>query len=122
MAHFAELDENNNVLRVIVVHNNELLDENNMEQESKGIEFCNSLFGGNWVKTSYNGTIRKNFASVGYRYDSHRDSFIPPKPYDSWILDEDTFRWVSPVPYPNDGRMYVWSEDILTWIVINETK
>lgn len=93
MAHFAELDATNTVTQVIVVHNNELLD-NGVESEAKGIAFCQSLFGGNWVQTSYNASIRKNFAGIGYTYDSVRDAFIPPKPEEGeWILNEDTCRW-----------------------------
>lgn len=93
MAHFAELDATNTVTQVIVVHNNELLD-NGVESEAKGIAFCQSLFGGNWVQTSYNASIRKNYAGVGYTYDPVRDAFIPPKPEEgNWILNEDTCRW-----------------------------
>lgn len=95
MAHFAELDENNVVKQVIVVHNNELLD-NGVESEAKGIQFCQSLFGGNWIQTSYNGTIRKNYAGIDYTYDSVRDAFIAPKldchPNDV-ALNEETCRW-----------------------------
>lgn len=79
MAHFAELDNNNIVKQVIVIHNNELLD-NGVEFEAKGIAFCQSLFGGQWVQTSYNGNIRKNYAGIGFTYDEIRDAFIPPKP------------------------------------------
>lgn len=94
MAHFAQLNETNIVQQVIVVHNNELLD-NGIESESKGIQFCQSLFGGNWIQTSYNGNIRKNYAGIGYTYDAQRDAFIPPKPTEGeWILNEDTCRWV----------------------------
>lgn len=93
MAHFAELDDQNIVLRVIVVHNNELLD-NSVESEAKGIAFCKALFGGNWKQTSYNANIRKNYAGIGFTYDSARDAFIPPKPGDSWVLNEDTCQWV----------------------------
>ena len=93
MAHFAELDATNTVTQVIVVHNNELLD-NGVESEAKGIAFCQSLFGGNWVQTSYNASIRKNFAGIGYTYDPVRDAFIPPKPeIGEWILNEDTCKW-----------------------------
>ena len=92
MAHFAELDNQNTVLRVIVVHNNELLD-NGVESEAKGIAFCKTLFGGNWKQTSYNGTIRKNYAGIGFTYDPVRDAFIPPKPGDNWVLDEATCQW-----------------------------
>ena len=94
MAHFAKLDDNNLVTEVIVVHNNELLD-NGVESEAKGIAFCQSLFGGNWIQTSYNGNIRKNYAGIGCSYDPVRDAFIPPKPTEGeWILDEDTCRWI----------------------------
>lgn len=118
MAHFAEIGLNNVVQRVIVVHNNELLDENGVEQESKGQEFCRTLFGGTWIQTSYNGNIRKNYAGIGYTYDSQRDAFIPPKPYESWILDEDTCTWSAPVAYPDDDNPYVWNEDTQTWGLI----
>lgn len=96
MAHFAELDETNIVKQIIVVHNNELLDENGNESEEKGIDFCTSLFGGTWIKTSYNGNIRKNFAGIGSTYDEVRDAFIAPKPEchpDIVTLDEETCRW-----------------------------
>ena len=92
MAHFAELDANGIVTQVIVVNNSELLD-NGVESESKGIAFCQSLFGGTWVQTSYNGNIRKNYAGIGYTYDEARDAFIPPKPEGNWILNEDTCLW-----------------------------
>lgn len=115
MAHFAELGLNNTVLRVVVIHNNELLDENGVEQESKGQEFCRNLLGGTWIQTSYNANFRKNYAGVGYTYDSTRDAFISPKPFNSWILDEATCRWNAPVPYPSDGKLYVWDEDTASW-------
>ena len=93
MAHFAELDESNTVKQVIVVHNNELLVDG-VESEQKGIEFCQSLLGGTWIQTSYNGNIRKNYAGIGYLYDPIRDAFIPPKPeIGEWILNEDTCQW-----------------------------
>jgi hypothetical protein len=93
MAHFAQLDESNIVTQVIVVHNNELLD-NGVESEAKGVAFCQSLLGGNWIQTSYNGNIRKNYAGIGYTYDQTRDAFIPPKPEEGeWILNEDTCLW-----------------------------
>lgn len=122
MAHFAQIDENNVVQQVIVVHNNELLDENGIEQESKGIQFCQSLFGGNWVQTSYNASFRKNYAGQGYTYDSVRDAFISPKPYNSWVLNEDTCNWDAPVSYPNDGKLYVWDEDAVAWVEVVQGK
>jgi hypothetical protein len=94
MAHFAQLDESNIVTQVIVVHNNELLEEDGTENPIKGATFCQSLLGGNWIQTSYNGNIRKNFAGIGYTYDPARDAFIPPKPEEgNWVLNEDTCIW-----------------------------
>ena len=91
MAHFAELDENNVVLQVIVVHNNELKGANGVEYENKGVEFCSSLFGHtNWVQTSYNNNIRKQFAGVGFTYDDVNDIFVAPQPYPSWSLDDNS--------------------------------
>jgi len=120
MAHFAQLDENNVVIQVIVVNNNELLDDSGAEQESKGIAFCQSLLGGNWKQTSYNGNFRKNYAGAGYYYDESRDAFISPKPYDSWLLDEDMCRWNSPVSYPDDDKVYSWNEETVSWVEIIE--
>jgi len=118
MAHWAKLDENNIVLEVNVVNNNELLDENGQESEQKGIDFLTSWSGGysNWKQTSYNGNFRKNYAGMGFTYDSGRDAFIPPKPYNSWILNEDTCLWDSPVPYPTDGKLYHWNEETSSWV------
>ena len=118
MAHFAEIGLNNVVERVIVVHNNELLDENGNEVEQKGIDFCKSLFGGTWVQTSYNGNFRKNFAGKGFKYDSERDAFIAPQPFASWVLKEDNCRWEAPVDYPDDGNNYRWDEEASSWILI----
>jgi hypothetical protein len=115
MAHFAQLDENNMVLQVIVVSNNELMDEDGVEQEQLGVQFCQNLLGGNWKQTSYNGTIRKNYAGVGYTYDAQRDAFIAPKPYPSWVLVEETCQWTAPVAMPTDGQMYSWDETTQTW-------
>lgn len=118
MAHFAEIGLNNTVLRVVVVHNNELLNDNGVESETKGAEFCRNLFGGIWLQTSYNGKIRKNFAGIGFTYDSQRDAFIPPKPYPSWVLNEETCLWQAPVAHPQDGGLYSWDESSLSWVVI----
>jgi hypothetical protein len=114
MAHFAELDETNIVKQVIVVHNNELLVDG-VESEAKGIEFCQSLFGGNWVQTSYNGNFRKNYAGIGFIYDPILDAFYAPQPYPSWTLDENA-RWQAPTPMPEDGKIYYWDEATLNWI------
>lgn len=117
MAHFAEIGLNNTVLRVIVVNNTELLDDQGVEQEAKGAEFCRSLFGGTWLQTSYNANMRKNYAGVGFTYDSDRDAFIPPQPYASWVLNEDTCRWDPPAPMPDDGNLYSWDESTQTWVM-----
>ena len=116
MAHFAQLDENNTVIQVIVVHNNELMMDG-QENETKGILFCKSLYGEEtrWKQTSYNATFRKNYAGFGYTYDAQRDAFIPPKPFNSWVLDEATCRWQAPTPMPTDGKKYYWLEDDLIW-------
>jgi hypothetical protein len=118
MAHFVKLNENNIVVDVNAVHNNELLDENGHESEAKGIAFLTAWSGGyaNWKQTSYNGTIRKNYAGIGYTYDSTRDAFIPPQPFESWTLNETTCLWESPIPYPTDGKNYSWNEEQLTWL------
>jgi hypothetical protein len=120
MAHFAELGLDNTVKRVVVIHNNELLDGDGVEQESLGIAFCEQLFGGTWVQTSYNGNIRKNYAGVGYTYNSSLDAFIPPKPYASWTLDETTCQWEAPVAMPVDDNSYTWNETDQTWDLVGE--
>ena len=95
MAHFVELDENNVVICGIVVHNNELLIDG-VESEQKGIDFCVSHYGGTWIQTSYNATIRKNYAGIGYLYDEGRDAFIAPEPEDNIGFDEETCQWIMP--------------------------
>jgi len=118
MAHFAELDENNIVTKVIVVHNNELKGANGVEYENKGIEFCNSLFcHTNWVQTSYNGNMRKQFAGIGFTYDDVNDVFVAPQPYPSWSLDEN-HDWQAPVAMPDDGQPYSWNEETQSWDLI----
>ena len=122
MAHFAKLDEDNVVLEVNVVNNSDLLDENGKESEAVGIAFLVQWSGGyqNWKQTSYNGTFRKNYAGIGYQYDEQRDAFIPPKYYESWVLDEETCQWVAPVPMPQDGESYIWDEENQTWEQMTE--
>ncbi len=106
MAHFAQIDSNNIVQQVIVVHDS---------LEATGAEWCHDTFGGTWVQTSYNATIRKNFAGIGYSYDPTRDAFLPPQPFPSWTLIEATCQWVPPVPMPTDG-MYLWDEQAQEWV------
>ena len=113
MAHFAELDDNNIVKQVIVISNKEILD-NGIESEAKGIEFCQSLFGGKWIQTSYNSNIRGTYAGIGYSYNEEEDIFIVPKPYPSWIRSGSF--WNAPTPTPTDGKPYTWDESTLTWV------
>jgi hypothetical protein len=117
MAHFAKLDENNVVFEVHLVNNNELL-QDGVESETKGIQFLIDWSGGytKWKQTSYNGKIRKNYAGVGYTYDSVRDAFIPPQPFPSWVLNEETCQWDAPVAMPADGQLYNWDEASLSWV------
>ena len=122
MAHFAELNEQNIVIRVLVV-NNEVITRDGEENEQIGIDFLTNLCGGGtWKQTSYNNNFRKNYAGHGYIYDQTRDAFIAPKPYPSWVLDEDTCRWEAPVPYPDsDGeKRYRWDEAMTNWIIVND--
>lgn len=119
MAHFAKLDSNNIVTDVIVISNDDLLDENGVEQESLGIKVCKNIFGSKtkWVQTSYTGSFRKQYAGVGAKYDKDNDVFIAPKPFESWILN-DNFDWQPPIEYPDDGKPYMWNEDTMSWIEI----
>jgi hypothetical protein len=113
MAHFAEIDPNGGtVLRVLVVLN---------EQEHRGQDFlANELgLGGVWIQTSYNNNIRYNYAGIGFTYDATRDAFIPPKPYESWLLDEKTCQWEPPIPMPQDENFYTWNEEQLNWEIKN---
>ena len=113
MAHFAEIDPNGGtVLRVLVVPN---------EQEHRGQDFlANELgLGGVWIQTSYNNNIRYNYAGIGFTYDATRDAFIPPKPYESWLLDEKTCQWEPPIPMPQDENFYTWNEEQLNWEIKN---
>ena len=113
MAHFAKLDEQNTVLEVHVIAN-AVLDPSN--EEESGIAFLTDWSGGytNWKQTSYNGTFRKNYAGIGYTYDEARDAFIPPKPFNSWVLNEETCQWEAPTPRPEEG-FWQWDESTLSW-------
>lgn len=118
MAHFAELDADNVVIRVIVVTTDNCLDGGGEESEAAGQSFCTNLLGGTWVQTSYNARIRKNYASIGHTYDAGRDAFIPPQPYLSWTLNENICTWQAPIPKPEDGKPYVWDEAQGAWIEV----
>ena len=128
MAHWAELDENNVVTRVLVGDNNDPAGD-------EGYQWLIDNLGGTWVKTSYNAIggkrrnpetneiteeagFRKNYAGIGYSYDAQRDAFIPPKPFNSWLLNEDTCLWDAPTPMPTDGQLYRWVEEDLNWQVV----
>ena len=117
MAHFAKIGPGNIVEQVIVVNNKDTADANGVEKEYIGAAFCERLFGGRWVQTSYNASIRKNYAGQGYTYDEGRDAFIAPKPFASWVLDENTCRWKAPVDMPADGQAYLWNEETSSWKV-----
>lgn len=121
MAYFAEIDEDNIVIRVLSV---------NDDYEDRGEDFlANDLgLGGRWVQTSYNThggvhngggiPLRKNYAGVGFTYDEERDAFIPPQPFPSWLLNEDSCLWECPVPYPSDGNKYMWDEESGSWVEV----
>lgn len=122
MAHFAKLDDNNVVLAVHVV-NNDVITVDGVESEQAGIDFLSDLHGhSSWKQTSYNGTIRKNYAGIGYTYDAGRDAFIPPQPWASWNLNETTCTWEPPVAYPTidseNPKLYGWFEPNQEWIEI----
>lgn len=126
MAHFAQIDKNNVVLRVIVVGNDDCKDSDGNESEAVGIAFCKELLGTNtnWVQTSYNNNIRFRYAGIGFTYDQDNDVFIPPQPYPSWNLNPDTWNWEPPVPIPDDAGLnedtntligYFWNEETISW-------
>ena len=118
MAHFAELDSNNVVLRVIVVANADTSSADGTEKEYIGQAFCERLFGGDWKQTSYNSNFRKNYAGIGFSYDEGRNAFIPPKPFASWTLNETTCQWDAPTPMPTDGKHYQWDESTTSWVEV----
>jgi hypothetical protein len=129
MASFAKIGLNNKVIEVLSVVNEVLHDSNGIEREDIGIDFLTKLTGwAIWKQTSYNTRggvhsfggvpFRKNHAGIGYTYDEDRDAFIPKKPFNSWILNEDTCLWNAPVAYPNDEGLYNWNESTLTWDIV----
>ena len=131
MASFAKIGLNNKVIEVLSIVNEVLYDSNGIEQEVIGIDFLTKLTGYPvWKQTSYNThggvhnnngiPFRKNHAGIGYTYDETRDAFIAPKPFNSWILNEDTCIWEAPVAYPQDDNMYNWNEQTLSWDLVEE--
>ena len=132
MATFAKIGLNGKVIEVHSVVNEVIQDANGVEQEKLGIDFLTNLTKWPiWKQTSYNtqggvhmlgGTpLRKNHAGIGYKYDEDRDAFIPPKPFDSWTLNEETCIWEAPIAHPNDGKTYSWNEENQTWQVIDNS-
>jgi len=118
MAHYAFLDENNIVTQVIVGRNEWEVVDGISDWEA----YYGNLHGQRCVRTSYNGNIRKNYAGIGYSYDDARDAFIPPKPYLSWVLNEETCLWQAPIPMPEEeGVIYAWNEENQTWDIIQIT-
>lgn len=125
MAHFCKLGIGNIVEEVHVVNNEVITDSTGNEQEQLGVDFLNNLYGTRdvWKQTSYNGSFRKNFAGIGYKYDSERDAFISPQPYNSWTLNEETCTWIPPIPFPtiteeNKDNIYQWNETNQNWEVV----
>ena len=118
MGYFAKLDENDVVIDVHALNNIEMLPAEGVESEDMGKAFFIRWSGGypKWVQTSFNGTIRKNYAGIGYTYDRVRDAFIAPQPFPSWTLVEDTCQWQAPTPMPTDGKVYVWDEATTAWV------
>jgi hypothetical protein len=121
MAYFAKLGTGNIIENVISINNSVITDANGVEQEQLGVDFINKLYNTRdvWKQTSYNNNFRKNYAGIGYTYDQTRDAFIPPKPFNSWILNEDTCNWESPVAMPTteleENQYYYWNESIINW-------
>lgn len=127
MAHFARIDENNVVTQVIVVDNKDTTDPHTgQEDEILGTAFCKKLLGGNWVQTSYNGNFRKRYAGLGYSYNKELDAFVTPKPFESWVLNNETADWESPIgPAPElteeqkeSFAHYVWNEENTEWNLV----
>lgn len=118
MAHFAELDSNNTVLRVVVIANRDTSDANGVEKEHIGRAHCEKTFGGRWVQTSYNAKFRGNYAGAGMVYNQEHDVFVGAKPYPSWIFDSVTKDWAAPTAKPDDGKQYDWDESTLAWVEV----
>ena len=126
MAHFAKIGLNGKVIEVLSVANEVLHDSNGVEQEVNGIDFLTKLTGWSiWKQTSYNANFRKNYAGIGFTYDTERNAFIAPKVFNSWKLNETTCRWEAPITYPSDDNIYIWDESAYQadntkgWVKVN---
>ena len=117
MAHFAQIDETNTVIQVIVAEQ-DFIDSGVVGDPTKWIQTSYNTQGG--IHTNGGTPLRKNYAGIGYTYDLGRDAFIPPKPFNSWILDEESCLWEAPVPYPGDEQVYRWDEDIVNWVLAED--
>lgn len=122
MAHFAEIDGNGLVLRVVALDDDQIRDADGKHNELLGKQFLSKTLGGEWVQTSYNATFRRRFAGKGYKYLENLDAFITPNPFPSWLLNENTIEWEPPVEMPNDGKRYLWNEVIMEWQVREASK
>jgi len=119
MAHFAKLDNDNNVLAVHVV-NNDVINIDGNESEQAGINFLTELYGHtNWKQTSYNGKFRNKYADVGDKYNESIDAFVSPQPFTSWSFNDTTLKWEAPVQKPSDGKYYTWDEIVKQWVEPN---
>ena len=130
MAHFAQIGIDNVFLRVDVVRNEDILDENGNESEEVGIQFLKSVHGNltNWIQTSYNNNFRYRYAGIGMVYDNQHDVFLYPQPYQSWTLNTETFEWEPPIPEPElteeqieSGSYYEWNEETQEWKLKEQT-
>jgi hypothetical protein len=119
MAHFAKLDENNNVLAIHVVNNDVILVDG-IESEQKGVDFLTSIHGHtNWKQTSYNNNFRNKYAAINDKYDVSLDAFITPQPYPSWLFNNTILKWEPPIQNPSDGKYYAWDETTQKWVEPN---
>jgi hypothetical protein len=121
MAHFAELDNDNKVLRIVLVDNKNTADADGNEVEAIGIAYLENLLGGNWIQTSYNGKMRGRYAGIGMKYDPIENLFYTPCEFKSWKLNTETAQFEAPKPLPTDGKNYVWNEEKVNWELVPDT-
>jgi hypothetical protein len=121
MAHFAKINTNNIVEKIIAIDNNDCCGKTFPDSEICGQNFIQSLgLDGTWKQTSYNNSFRKKYAGIGFSYDQNKDIFISPKPFDSWVFDNTEQDWVAPLPFPNDGNKYDWNENDQEWVLLED--
>jgi len=122
MAHFAEIDNDNIVLRVTVVYDEDTADADGNEVDAIGEAFCTNLLGGTWKRTSYNDNYRVRYAGIGHTFNAGRDAFIEPQPFPSWVINDDTVDWEAPTPRPDDDKSYSWDEDTTSWVEVERVE